>query len=168
MNAVPPAPTERTGLVRIAVMAVLLGLVHIGAAAATLESRLAANRASDARIALQASALRETVLITAANRPDHDPDVRASQLGEATRLRHGSGGILALQQQAEFARTRSENQALIATEFELAEAGLQLAILLVALAGLSPAWPMLGRGGLLLSALALLVAVLAGLDALSG
>jgi len=161
MSEGPPAPRE---LFRIAVMAVLVGLVHLAGTAATHESRLAAQRATDAQLALQSLNVRETLLTTAGNSPGHDNDVRAAQLGEALRLRHGSGGIVELQGKARQAATRSEALALIASEYGLAEAGLQVAILLVAVAGLSIAWRLLGKGGLALAGLSLLVTLVASAD----
>jgi len=146
------------------VMAVLVGLVHLAGTAATHESRLAAQRATDAQLALQSLNVRETLLTTAGNSPGHDNDVRAAQLGEALRLRHGSGGIVELQGKARQAATRSEALALIASEYGLAEAGLQVAILLVAVAGLSIAWRLLGKGGLALAGLSLLVTLVASAD----
>lgn len=165
MTPAPPAPRE---VVRIAVLAVLLGLAHLMGTVATHESRLAAHSATDAQLALQSLSLRETLLTTAGNNPGHDNDVRAAQLGEALRLRHGSGGMIELQGKARAAATRSEALALIATEYGLAEAGLQLAVLLTALAALSAAWRVLGKGGIALAGLSLLVALVATADWLSG
>ena len=161
MSEGPPAPRE---LFRTAVLAVLVGLVHLAGTAATHESRLAAQRATDAQLALQSLNVRETLLTTAGNSPGHDNDVRAAQLGEALRLRHGSGGIVELQGKARQAATHSEALALIASEYGLAEAGLQVTILLAAVAGLSTAWRVLGKGGLALAGLSLLVALIASAD----
>lgn len=161
MNEAPPAPRERQGLTRIAVLAVLLGLVHLAGTTATHESRLAAASATQAQLGLQSATFREALLTTAGNNPGHDNDVRAAQLGEALRLRHGTGGIVELQARVREAAARSEALALIASEYALAEAGLQVAILLVAL---SSAGRALGRGGVVLAGLSLVVTFIASVD----
>ena len=123
----------------IALFAVLLGLVHLAGASARQQGRLAAVTASEAFAAMQAGLVRETVLYAFGNNPGLDKDVRAAELGEALRLRHGrhggtgGPGIVELQERARTARARSDALATIDAECELAEAGLQLAILAVAL-----------------------------------
>lgn len=165
MNTMEPA--RRRGALSIALFAALLGIVHLGAAYARHESRLAATRADEAYAAVQAKQMRETVLIAFGNSPGLDKDVRGAELGEALRLRHGSEGIGVLQQRARDWRGQSEALATVGTEYEIAEAGLQLAILLLAVA-LAGGQRRLATAACVLAGLSVAVALVAAADQLLG
>ena len=163
--------SARRGTMAIALFAVLLGLVHLGGASTRQQERQASVEAGEAFAAMQAGLVRETVLYAFGNNPGLDKDVRAAELGEALRLRHGlhggtgGPGIVDLQKRAREARVRSDGLATIDVEYELAEAGLQLAILAAALSLTLARRRLLIAGGVLAagSVLLALVAVAAQL-----
>jgi hypothetical protein len=111
-----------------------LGHVQQGAMAATIAT-------TDARVAYEAQRLRQSVLFAHANMPGLDRDVRAAELGEAAAMGQGKG-IGALRADLEHIREGAEDLNARAHGVELAEAALQLAILLVAASMAASLWVM--------------------------
>jgi hypothetical protein len=149
------------GALMICVMALALLLVHFalghvqqGAMAATIAT-------TDARVAYEAQRLRQSVLFAHANMPGLDRDVRAAELGEAAAMGQGKG-VGALRADLEHIREGAEDLNARAHGLELAEAALQLAILLVAASmAASSRWVM--RIGVAVAALGVVLAVLSAL-----
>lgn len=152
---------HKQGALTIGVMALALLLVHFalghvqqGAMAATLAS-------TDARVAYEAQKLRQSVLFAHANMPGLDRDVRAAELAEAAAMGQGKGAE-ALQADLTAIRQTAASLSGRAHGLELAEAALQLAILLMA-AGMAASSPWIMRGGMGVAALGVVLAALAGL-----
>ena len=167
----PPAAVfslRRDGVaIGLGALAVLLAIIHLGTAAAQRESMQAALAASDSFSAAQAMIARETVLIAHANAPGLDRDVRAGELVEAMRLRHGAGasgrsGIEQMTARSTQLRAQSQAAAARAGGLALGESALQLAFLLLAVA-LVLDNRAVQRGAMALGGVGVAVALAAGL-----
>ncbi len=162
----PYAPPSTRAVAVIAALAVLMAILHLGTLAAQRQSMQAALAASDTFTAAEHLKARESLLIASANSAGLDRDVRADMLGEAMSLRKqgiGGQGIAALESHHLALRAEAQSSANRAGGLGLAEAGLGLAILMVAL-GEMLASVVLARLGLGLGAAGLL----AGLTVIFG
>lgn len=151
--------------VLVGVFALLLALIHMAGAAAQRDSLLNAIEASDTFAYMQAKTVRETVLIANANMPGLDRDVRASEMGEAMRLRgpdHNGHGIVQLQERGAELRKESRAAAIRSEGYEMAETALQLAIVLLSIALIAQSRPIVW-GASSLAGAGILLAVLTAL-----
>lgn len=143
-----------TGVIAVALLLVHFALTHVqqGALAATIAT-------TDTRVAYEAQRLRQSVLFAHANMPGLDRDVRAAELAEGGAMGQGKGLPALL---ADLAHSREAADALTAKAhgLELAEAALQLAILLMA-AAMASAQRRILQGGMLVAALGVVLAALA-------
>ena len=147
----------------VGLFALLLALIHMGAAGAQRDSLLTAIEGSDTYAYMEAKIVRETVLLASANTPGLEGEVRARELGEAVRLRQGGGkghGIEQLQQKADKLREESRAAAKRSEGFELGETALQLAIVLLSIALITQNWRLVA-GASVMAGLGCLAAVLA-------
>ena len=147
----------------VGVFALLLALIHMGAAGAQRDSLLTAIEGSDTYAYMEAKIVRETVLVASANAPGLEGEVRARELGEAVRLRQGGGkghGIEQLQQKADKLREESRAAATRSEGLELGETALQLAIVLLSIALITQNWRLVA-GACVMAGLGCLAAVLA-------
>ncbi|HWU01647.1 MAG TPA: DUF4337 family protein [Novosphingobium sp.] len=151
--------------VLVGVFALLLAVVHTAAAGAARDSLLSAIEGSDTYAYMQAKTVRETVLIANANMPGLDRDVRASEMGEAMRLRgpdHNGHGIVQLQERGAELRKESRAAAIRSEGYEMAETALQLAIVLLSIALIAQSRPIVW-GASSLAGAGILLAVLTAL-----
>jgi hypothetical protein len=150
----------------VAALAVLLAITHLGTIAAHRQSLQASLAASDISTTIEHVTARESLLMATANGAGLDRDVRAEMLGEAMRLREKGGageGLDALEARHTALRAQAQSAATRAGGLGLGEAGLGLAILLIAVGD------MLGSVALRRLGLGLGVAgIMAGLAAVLG
>ena len=138
--------------VLVGIFAVLLAIVHTAAASAQRESMLSSIEASDNFAYMQAKIVRETVLLAASRMPGLESETRATELGEATRLRqpdkrgHGIGQL-----QAEGTRQRqiSTEKAIASEGYEFGETALQVAIVLLSIAMITMSTRVMWAAGIL-------------------
>jgi hypothetical protein len=144
-----------TGVIALALLLVHFALGHVqqGAAAATLAT-------TDARVALEAQRLRQSVLFAHANMPGLDRDVRAAEMAEGAAIGQGRG-LPALQGDLAGARMTAADLTNRAHGLELAEAALQFAILLMA-AAMAAGSRAIRLGALLVAGLGVVLAAAAG------
>jgi hypothetical protein len=145
-----------TGVIALALLLVHFALGHVqqGAMAATIAT-------TDARVAYEAQHLRQSVLFAHANMPGLDRDVRAAELAEGAAMGQGKG-LDALKGDLATIRDNAANLTARAHGLEMAEAALQLAILLLA-AGMAASSRWIMRGGVGVAGLGVVLAALAGL-----
>lgn len=150
----------------VAALAVLLAIAHLGTVAAHRQSLQASLAASDIFTTIEHLKARESLLMATANGAGLDRDVRADMLGEAMRLRAkgtAGEGLDALEARHAGLRAQAQSAATRAGGLGLGEAGLGLAILLIAVGD------MLGSVALRRLGLGLgLAGVLAGVAVLLG
>jgi hypothetical protein len=148
--------------VLVGAFALLLAVVHTASAGAQRESVLSSIEASDTFGDMQAKVIREAVFRTASSTPGIDPDTRAADLGEATRLRQpdpSGHGIDQLRERGNALRVESAAKAHASEGYELGETALQVSIVLLSIALIAQSWRIvwgacaLGGTGLLLALL---------------
>lgn len=136
----------------VGVFAVLLAVLHVGAAGNQRDSILHNIEASDSFSYMQAKIVRETVLKTAAAGQGVSPKDRDAMLAEAARLRNpdkAGHGIGQLQKAGEAAREESQLRAEKSERYELGETALQVAIVLLSIALVARSWAIvIGASGL--------------------
>jgi hypothetical protein len=144
-----------TGVIALALLLVHFAAGHVqqGALAATIAT-------TDARVAYEAQRLRQSVLFAHANMPGLDRDVRAAELAEGGAIGQGRG-LPALLADLTHSREAAETLTARAHGLELAEAALQLAILLMA-AAMASAQRRIMQGAMLVAGLGVVLAALAG------
>ena len=148
--------------VLVGVFALLLAIVHTAGASAQRESLLSSIEASDTFSYMQAKTIREAVFRTASSTPGIDADTRATDLGEATRLRQddASGhGIDQLRVRGTALRLESEARAKASEGYELGETALQVAIVLLSIAMIAQSRKIV-RGACVLAGVGVVVALL--------
>jgi hypothetical protein len=127
----------------VGVFAVLLAVIHVAAAGNQRDSILQNISASDDFSYMQAKIIRETILKTAIQTSDLDPDAQAKMRNEAARLRNpdkAGHGIGQLQKAGERAREESAQSSKKSELYELGETALQVAIVLLSLALVARSW----------------------------
>jgi hypothetical protein len=148
--------------VLVGVFALALAVVHTAGASAQRASLLDSIEASDTFAYMQAKTIREAVFRTASSTPGIDPDTRAADLGEATRLRQDDGaghGIDQLRARGTALRLESLSKARASEGYELGETALQVAIVLLSIAMIAQSAQIV-KGASLLAGLGVLVALL--------
>ena len=151
--------------VMVGVFALALAVIHTAGAGAQRESLLASIEASDTFNYMQAKTIREAVFRTASSTPGIDPDTRASDLGEVTRLHQDDAaghGIEQLRKRGVELRQEGSAKATAAEGYELGETALQVAIVLLSIALVAQS-PRLVKGALVVAGLGVLVALLTAL-----
>ena len=121
----------------VGLFAVLLAVIHVGAAENARDGVLKTIQASDSYNYMQAKIIREAILKTAAQQPALSPSVKAGLLKDAAKLRNPDAaghGISQLQPQADRLRDEGELASKKGEWYEFAETAMQVAIVLLSIA----------------------------------
>lgn len=138
----------------VGLFALLLAIIHVGAAGNAREGVLKTIEASDTYNYMQAKIIRETIVKTAAEAPTLSPAAKADMLAQAAKLRNpdrAGHGISQLQRQADVLRSEGERSSAKGEWFEFAETAMQVAIVLLSIALVARSWPIVA-GALLVAA----------------
>lgn len=145
----------------VGLFAVLLAVVHVGAAGNGREGVLKTIEASDTYSYMQAKIIREAILKATAQQSSLSPNARASMLDEAAKLRSpdkAGHGISQLQSEADRLRDEGEISSKKGEWYEFAETAMQVAIVLLSIALVARSWPIVA-GAASLAALGVMLAI---------
>ena len=129
--------------VLVGLFALLLAVIHVGAAENARDGVLKTIEASDTYNYMQAKIIREAVLKAAAEQPGLTTDEKSDMLRQAARLRQpdkAGHGITQLQPKADQLRDEGELASRKGEMYELAETALQVAIVLLSIALVARSW----------------------------